>query len=174
VNTSTCDVTGQCMRIAWRHRLMHVVTAWALLCWFHLRNTVTPATSLLKVFWQWLQTNFDEIRDDEFKPWTWTWKKKLKTSLTCSFQLSLMNCKQVLWFFFCSIYIGEGSTTMPATMTSDSDTLALALATLRRATEIEMMLSMSHHPKWPRQVQAFVTVTTGFPNKRCQCKWSFI
>jgi hypothetical protein len=45
------------------------------------------------------------------------------------------------------VYIGEGSTTMLATTTHDSDTLVLALATLGGATEIEMILSVSHHPR---------------------------
>jgi hypothetical protein len=42
---------------------------------------------------------------------------------------------------------------MPATMTRDRNTLILALATLGGATEIEMILSFLHHPRWPRQVQ---------------------
>jgi hypothetical protein len=38
------------------------------------------------------------------------------------------------------VYIGEGGAIMPATMTSNSDTLVLALAALGEATEIEMIL----------------------------------
>jgi hypothetical protein len=38
------------------------------------------------------------------------------------------------------VYIGEGRVTMPATMTCDSDTLVLPLATLGKATHIEMIL----------------------------------
>jgi hypothetical protein len=59
---------------------------------------------------------------------------------------------------------------MPATTTRDGDTLLLALATLGRATEIEMILSMSQRPRWPRQVQSCVAVTDGFANKRRLCK----
>ncbi len=39
-----------------------------------------------------------------------------------------------------SVYIGEGGAIMPVTMTHDSDSLVLALATLGEATEIEMIL----------------------------------
>ncbi len=37
---------------------------------------------------------------------------------------------------------------------------------------IEMILSVSYHPRWPRQVQSHVAVTDSFVNKCCQCKWS--
>jgi hypothetical protein len=58
---------------------------------------------------------------------------------------------------------------MPATATHDGNTLVLALATLGRATEIEMFLSMS---MWPRQEQSCVAVADGFANKCRQCKRS--
>ncbi len=48
----------------------------------------------------------------------------------------LWQCNQLLN----CVYIGEGSAIMPATMTRDSVTLVLALATLSIATEIEMIL----------------------------------
>jgi len=38
------------------------------------------------------------------------------------------------------VYIGEGDTIMPATTTGNSDTLAFALATLGKPTEIEMII----------------------------------
>jgi len=39
-----------------------------------------------------------------------------------------------------SVYIGEGGAITPVTMTHDSDSLVLALATLGEATDIEMIL----------------------------------
>jgi hypothetical protein len=47
---------------------------------------------------------------------------------------------------------------MPATTTCDGNTPVLVLATLSRATEIEMTLSMLRHPRWSRQVQSGVAV----------------
>jgi len=35
-----------------------------------------------------------------------------------------------------------------------------------------MILSVLHHPRWPRQVQSHVTATDGFANKHHQCKCS--
>jgi hypothetical protein len=37
---------------------------------------------------------------------------------------------------------------------------------------IEMILSVSCYPRWPRQVQLHVAVANGFANKCHQCKWS--
>jgi len=51
-------------------------------------------------------------------------------------------------------YIGEGSMTMQATMTRGGNTLVLALATLDHMTEIEMILSVSRSPRYPRQKQS--------------------
>jgi hypothetical protein len=39
--------------------------------------------------------------------------------------------------------------------------------------KIEMILSLSHHPRWTRQVQSFVTVAGVIANKCHQCKWAF-
>jgi hypothetical protein len=36
-----------------------------------------------------------------------------------------------------------------------------------------MILSVSRHPRWPRQVQSSVAVAGGFTNKHRQCKQSF-
>jgi hypothetical protein len=54
----------------------------------------------------------------------------------------------------CHIYIGEGNATTLKTMTHNGDTLVLALATLGGATEVDMILSESHRPRWPRQEQS--------------------
>jgi hypothetical protein len=35
-----------------------------------------------------------------------------------------------------------------------------------------MILSVLHHPRWPRQEQSHVTATDGFANKHHQCKCS--
>jgi hypothetical protein len=61
---------------------------------------------------------------------------------------------------------------MPETMTSDGYTLALVLDTLGRVTDIEMILYMSHHPRWPRQVKSCVAVADSFTNKCGHCKRS--
>ncbi len=48
----------------------------------------------------------------------------------------------------------------------------LALATLGDKTQIEMILLVLYHPRWPRQVrQAFFRCKTAnsFVNKFCQC-----
>ncbi len=53
------------------------------------------------------------------------------------------------------LMLAKVSGIMPATMTRDSDTLVLALATLSGATTTtkkEIILSVSHHPRWPKQV----------------------
>jgi hypothetical protein len=34
---------------------------------------------------------------------------------------------------------------------------------------IETILTVSHHPRWPRQVQSGVAVDDGFANEHCQC-----
>ncbi len=81
----------------------------------------------------------------------------------CKLSAKSRLCKRTLSSIF---YIGEGS----ATMTRDGDTLALA--TLGRATEIEMTLSLLHCPRWPRQAQSCVTVADGFAYKCRQCKRS--
>ncbi len=52
------------------------------------------------------------------------------------------------------VYIGKGAMIMTATTTRDRDTLVLALASLVEAAEIGSFLYMSHHPRWPRQVQS--------------------
>jgi hypothetical protein len=53
----------------------------------------------------------------------------------------------------------------------DSDSQYVdALATLGSVTLIEMNLSVSRCPRWPRQVQSSVTVTGGFAIKHRQCK----
>jgi hypothetical protein len=67
------------------------------------------------------------------------------------------------------VYIGEGSSRMLVTMTHDSDTLILALATLGRASEIEMILSVSHRPRWPRQVKCLSLSPISFCKKHHQC-----
>jgi hypothetical protein len=46
----------------------------------------------------------------------------------------------------------------------------LALATLGSVTCIEVILSVLHRPRWPRQVKSCVTVADGFANKHRQCK----
>ncbi len=66
---------------------------------------------------------------------------------------------------FRRVYIGKGSMTMLATMTRDSKTLVLSSATLCRMTEIEMILSVLYHPRWPKQVQLLVAVANGFDKK---------
>jgi len=69
----------------------------------------------------------------------------------------LTKCKQLLGYWHLllrSVYIGEGGTIFPATMTCDSDTLVLALATLGEATEIGSFLFRSCCPRWPRQLQS--------------------
>jgi len=50
----------------------------------------------------------------------------------------------------------------------------LALATLGGRTQIGPFLFMSYRPRWPRQVQYWLSranVTNSLPNKLCQCKW---
>ncbi len=39
--------------------------------------------------------------------------------------------------------------------------------------QIETILSVSHCPRWQRQVQSRVAVADGFANKQRQCKRSF-
>ncbi len=43
-------------------------------------------------------------------------------------------------------------------------TIVLALAILDDVTQIEMILSVSRRPRWPRQVPSYVAVTDGFAN----------
>ncbi len=38
---------------------------------------------------------------------------------------------------------------------------------------IETIITVSHRPRWPRQVQSGVAVADGFTNQCRQCKWSF-
>ncbi len=52
---------------------------------------------------------------------------------------------------------------------SDSHHL-LALATLGGTTKIEMILSVSRHPRWPRQVRTWHKIANDFANKFCKCK----
>jgi len=61
------------------------------------------------------------------------------------------------------VYTGKGSVTMLVTMTCDRDTLVLALATLDGATEMEMILSVSHYPRWPRLVNSLSLLLTFLP-----------
>ncbi len=54
-------------------------------------------------------------------------------------------------------------------------TIVLALATLGDAAQIEMILSVSCHPRWPRQVQLWLSgavVADVFAYKLCRCKWA--
>ncbi len=44
--------------------------------------------------------------------------------------------------------LAKVSMIMPATMRRNNDTLVLALVTLGNGTEIEMILYLSHHPRW--------------------------
>jgi hypothetical protein len=39
---------------------------------------------------------------------------------------------------------------------------------------IETILTVSHHPRWPRQVQSGVAVADGFDNEHCQCNDPFV
>jgi hypothetical protein len=50
---------------------------------------------------------------------------------------------------------------MPVT-TCDSNTPVLALATLGGMTKIETILSVSHCPRWPRQVRQWHKIAYGF------------
>ncbi len=49
-------------------------------------------------------------------------------------------------------------------------TTELALAAMSDATQIEMILSVSNCPRWPRQVLSCVTITGVIAIKCCQCK----
>jgi hypothetical protein len=58
--------------------------------------------------------------------------------------------------------LGKVSAIMPASTTHDSDTLVLALATLGGTTNIEMILSVLHCPRWPRQVRQWHKIPDSF------------
>jgi len=70
---------------------------------------------------------------------------------------------KVLLYSLSHVYIGKNIVvTMLVTATCNGDTIVLALG---RATEIEMILSVSLNPRWPRKVQSGVAVTSDFANK---------
>ncbi len=47
---------------------------------------------------------------------------------------------------------------MPVTTTRNGDILVLVLGTLGRATEVEMILSLLQRPRWPRQVEKWLSL----------------